>query len=147
MVAEDLKQSTVENKERQSIGLSGVLAEQFCVVTASQIVLATTFTRSEDAAPMLLPLADLRVIGHTISGESEDKTVLEGIFPLDNVAFLLSNMSSELRQAIEHLEKLTSGALSQTQMGNTKIRDWMHNVAEETNAAIAILDRMETGNV
>ena len=143
-MAEDLKQSTVKNKESQSIGLSGVLAEQFCVVTASQIVLATTFAQSEDAAPMLLPLADLRVIGHTISGEPEDEAVLEGIFPLDNVAFLLSNMSGELRQAIEHWDKLTSGALSPKQLGNTKIRDWMHNVAEEANAAIAILDRMET---
>lgn len=144
-MVEDFEQSAVANEESQTLSVTGVLAEQLYVLSTSRIALATTFARTGEGAPVLLPLADWQVFGHAMNQEPDHDIAFEGLLPLDNIAFLLRDMSGEFRQAIENLEVLTSGTASPAQMDTTRMRDWLRQVAEQATAAIASLDRMEAG--
>ncbi|MCZ4267465.1 hypothetical protein O4H48_06125 [Rhodobacteraceae bacterium G21628-S1] len=124
------------------MSLNGVLADQIYVVGTSRIVLTTTFGQASEGAPVLLPLADWQMLGHAVGEQLDQEIAFEALLPLDNIAFLLRDMSGEFREALENLEGLTSGTPNQSQMDTTRMREWLCDVAKQAEYAVACLDRM-----
>ncbi|GGF53602.1 hypothetical protein SAMN05216376_102153 [Mameliella alba] len=145
-MAEEVEQEATAKEETPGLSLSGVLADQLYVLSSSSIVLTTTFAQSSEGGPVLLPLADWRMLGHAVGEEPDQEIAFEALLPLDNIAFLLRDMSGEFREAVENLEAMTSGALNLSQIDTTRMRGWLCDVAEQVESAVASLDRMGLAN-
>jgi len=140
-MAADIEQGDVT----QGATLTGVVADQLYVLSTSRINLTTTFARSVDGAPMLVPLADWQMLGHAMEEDPDQEIAFEALVPLGNIAYLLRDMSGEFREAVENLEALTLGGPGLSQIDTTRMRAWLREVAEQANAAVASLDRMGQG--
>ncbi len=146
-MVENIEQDAAASEETPELSLTtGVLADQLYVLSTSSITLTTTFAQSSEGRPVLLPLADCQVLGHVVSEDSDQEVAFRRLLPLDNIAFLLRDMSGEFREAVENLEALTSGTSNLSQMDTTRMCDWLRDVAEQAEAAIASIDRMGQAN-
>ena len=142
-MAKEIEQDAASTEEKQELSLTGVLADQLYVISTSRLSLITTFAQSSEGRPVLLPLADWQMLGHSMGQEPDQEVAFEAVLPLDNIAFLLRDMSEEFREAVENLEALTSGPSDLPQMDTRRMRGWLNDVAEQSQAAIRCLDRME----
>lgn len=143
---EEIERDMEADEGTPELSLTGVLADQLYVLSNSRIALTTTFAQSSVGGPVLLPLVDWQVLGHAMGEEPDQEVAFEALLPLDNIAFLLRDMSGEFREAVENLEALTSGASNLSQMDTTRMREWLRDAADQTEAAIACLDRMGQQN-
>lgn len=142
-MAEEIEEDITATDEPPELSLTGVLAGQLYVISTSRLSLVTTFAQSREIGPVLLPLADWQILGHSAGEEPNNEVTFEGVLPLDNIAFLLRDMSGEFREAVENLEALTSGASNLPHMDTSRMRDWLRDVADQAQAAINCLERME----
>ncbi len=136
---------TEQGEDTQEAALTGVVADQLYVLSTSRITLTTTFARSVDGAQILFPLADWQMLGHAMDEDPDQEIAFEALVPLDNIAYLLRDMSGEFREAVENLEALTLGGPGLSQVAAARMRAWLCDVAEQANAAVASLDRMGQG--
>lgn len=141
-MAKMAEHDTSEEQETPELALSGVLADQLYVLETSKMVLATTFARSNNGGSVLLPLIDWQMLGRTLNEGSDQEVAFEALLALDNIAFLLRDMSSAFREAVENLEELTAAAPGLSQINTARMRDWLLDVTKQAEATIECLDRL-----
>lgn len=141
-MSEDLEQKAVTEEEPPGLSLTGLLADQIYVLRTSQMTLITTFAQSNKTGRVLLPLADWQILGNAVVDDQEPEVAFEALLPLDNIAFLLKDMSGEFCEAVENLEALRLGATDLSHMDTTLMRNWLREVVERAEATIACLDRI-----
>lgn len=132
------KQKRDDKVQEMFLSLSGVIARELSVISASNLQLATTYAQDADGKDYLVPLVDWQMIGHDLENREESKVAFEGVVPLDNLAFLINDLCSEFSIILQKLERFSGPAAA----NSAQVAQWMREAANSAVLASEIADRI-----
>ena len=124
--------------EIPNVRVVGDFSDQVRFVTSTGISIILNFAKVEDTdATVLLPFADVKIKGGR--SDESDELVEEALFshvlPLENAAFLVVNLVSDLRSACEDLASLAGSGTPIERMRLEQTRFYLGHTVREAVAA------------
>ncbi|MBD8736208.1 hypothetical protein [Sphingomonas sp. CFBP 13706] len=107
-----------DDEEDKTVSLYGDLHGGLTMIRASSVRLVLTFGELSDGRDVLVPLVDWQTYGHLMSAGVEPKAEDKGpllsstMLSLDNLAFLLQDLSYDTRDAVRLLATQSKAGVS-----------------------------------
>lgn len=96
--------------------------------------LVLTYADDPSGSKHLVPLADWQMIGTLLDGETSSDRSFQGILPLDNMAFLISDLCKEFAGILSEMGELSK----KSSMDAGLVVDWMQEAARSAARAAEI---------
>jgi hypothetical protein len=121
-----------------TLSLSGSLGSSLYLIRASSMQLVTTFAFDKDATEHLLPLADWQMVGKDVGSGEDLATSFKSLLPLENMAFLIADMTKEFSSLISKLEQLSKVSC----MDVKSVARWMEEASASAQEAAKTAERL-----
>lgn len=123
-----------------SISIAEALASRITTVSAADVALSMGLASRDDApGEFLLPLMEICMDAEVHDGGSDN---VRATLTLDNLAFLLEQVCSELNSALVQLEAIAQGALKPDPEQTAQTADWLARSSLELTSAVETLRRL-----
>ena len=138
-----------EPEKVPNVRVVGDFSDQVRFVTSTGISIILNFAKVEDSdVTVLLPFADVKIEGGRPNDSDElvDEILFSNVLPLENVAFLVVNLVSDLRSACEDLASLAGSGTPIERMRLEQTRYFLAHTVREALTATGKLTALLESN-
>lgn len=132
--------------EAPSVSIEGAAFERLAVISRAALVLQLRIGSLDDEARtgVLVPITDMTLFGNESTGDSpeEPKQLLSMALTLENVAFVIYDLSDDFRFVCDQLRRVSEGAIKPEPARISNAREMLEATREKLGECIEVLDSM-----